>query len=91
MFWENKDIVVGASSHLIHGFHTLADTLKKKWDWELSFFFLDFGLNNLHHIPVNTYCFTLRILKSSVQRRLWVSERLLEGTRTIKILLFFSI
>ena len=37
MFWENKDIVVGASSHLIHGFHNLADRLKKKWDWELSF------------------------------------------------------
>lgn len=39
MFWENKDIVVGASSHLIYGFRTLVDTLKKKWDWEVSFFF----------------------------------------------------
>ena len=90
MFWENKDIVVGASSHLIHGFHNLADRLKKKWDWELSFS-LDFGLNHLHHIPGNTQCFTLRILKSRIQRRLCVSERLLEGTRTIKVLLFFSI
>lgn len=90
MLWENKDIVVGASYHLIHEFHNLADRLKKKWDWELSFS-LDFGLNNLPHIPGNTHCFTLRILKSRVQRRLRVSKRLLEGTRTIKVLLFFSI
>lgn len=86
MFWENKDIVVGASCHLIHGFHTRADTLKKSGTGNF-----DFELNNLHHIPGNTHCFTLRILKSRVQRRLWVSERLLEGTRTIKIFLFSSI
>ena len=42
-FWENKDIVVGgggwgASSHLIDVFYNLPRTLRRKWDWELTFF-----------------------------------------------------
>ena len=96
MFWENEYIVVGGSSNSIHGFHNLPDTLKKKYvglrtfEFFFFFFFEDLGLNGLPHIPGKSHFSTLKRLKSRVQTRLWVSEWLLEGTRT-KILLFFSL